>query len=128
MRAAPGGARHRDKPLLELPVNRPLAVGIVVAATAALLAADFADARRLSGGRSLGAQRPGATPTQPATPPSQAGAPAAGTTTNAVPAAPPGAGPASNPVMAPPAGGATAAKSAAPGAGSPASAAKATPA
>ena len=109
--------------LPELPVNRPLAVGIVVAATAALLAADFADARRLSGGRSLGAQRPNAT--QPAAPPSQAGSPAGSTTTNATPASPPGAGPASNPVMAPPAGGATAAKSAAPAAGAPATAAKA---
>jgi len=44
---------------------KPIAAALVVAATAALLAADLSDARRLSGGRSLGAQRPAAAPTQP---------------------------------------------------------------
>jgi len=86
---------------------KPIAAALVVIAAATLLAADFSEARRMSGGRSFGAQRPGATPTQPAAPPSQAGA-----TT-------PGA--ASNPVM-PPAAGANAAKSA------PGAAAGATPA
>jgi len=76
---------------------KPIAAALVVIAAATLLAADFSEARRMSGGRSFGAQRPGATPTQPAAPPSQAGA-----TT-------PGA--ASNPVM-PPAAGANAAKAA----------------
>jgi len=90
---------------------KPIAAALVVAATAALLAADLSDARRLSGGRSLGAQRPAAAPTQPAAPP--AGAPAGATTSNAVPATAPGAGPASNPVMAPQAG-APAAKAGAP--------------
>lgn len=90
-----------------------------ILAAAAMLAADFADARRLSGGRSLGAQRPA---TQPATPPSQAGSPASATTSNAMPATPPGAGPASNPVMAPSAAGATA-KAAAPATASAAKAA-----
>jgi predicted lipid-binding transport protein (Tim44 family) len=82
-------------------VNHRLAVGLAVATLAAFVAADLADARRLSGGRSLGVQRPGSTPTQPATPPSQSGAPAGATATNAAPATPPGAGPASNPVMPP---------------------------
>jgi len=89
---------------------KPIAAGLVIAAAAALLAADFSEARRLSGGRSFGAQRPAAAPTQPAAPPSQAGAPAGAATSNAVPATAPGAGPASNPVMAPSAGAATAAK------------------
>jgi predicted lipid-binding transport protein (Tim44 family) len=87
---------------------KPIAAGLVVVAAAALLAADFSEARRLSGGRSLGAQRPGAT--QPAAPPSQAGA----GTSNAAPATPPGAGPAGNPVMAPGAGATAASKAAAP--------------
>ncbi|HEY8243365.1 MAG: TIM44-like domain-containing protein [Vicinamibacteria bacterium] len=89
---------------------KPIAAGLVVVAAATLLAADFSEARRLSGGRSLGAQRPGAT--QPAAPPAQAGSPAGATTSNAAPATPPGAGPASNPVMTPPAGANAAAKSA----------------
>ena len=99
---------------------KPIAAALVVVAAATLLAADFSEARRLSGGRSLGAQRPGAT--QPAAPPAQAGSPAAAGASNAAPATPPGAGPASNPVMAPGAGGAAASKAA------PATAAAATPA
>ena len=96
---------------------KPITAAVVVAAAAALLAADFSDARRLSGGRSLGAQRQQAAPTQPATPPSQAGSPAGATTSNAAPATPPGAGPASNPVMGPQAGPVAAAKAPAAGAG-----------
>jgi predicted lipid-binding transport protein (Tim44 family) len=92
---------------------KPITAGLVVAATAALLAADFSDARRLSGGRSMGAQRP-ASPTQPATPPSQAGSPAAGSTTNAAPSTAPGAGAASNPVLPPSAGASAAARPGAP--------------
>lgn len=76
-------------------------LGTLTLAVAAFLAADLADARRLSGGRSLGAQRPAAQPAQPAPP---AASPAGASTSNAA-ATPPGAGPASNPVMAPPAGG-----------------------
>lgn len=77
-------------------------LGILAVAAAAFLAADLADARRLSGGRSLGTQRPAAQPAQPAAP---AASPAGATTSSATSATPPGAGPASNPVMAPPAGG-----------------------
>ena len=95
-------------------MNTRLAVGLSVVALAALVAADLADARRLSGGRSLGVQRPGAASTQPAAPPSQAGAPASATASNATPATPPGAGPASNPVMAPPAGATATARPGAP--------------
>jgi len=94
-------------------VNNRLAAGLAVAALAAFVAADLADARRMSGGRSLGVQRQGAAPTQPATPPSQAGAPASGTA-NAASGTPPGAGPASNPVMPGPAGATAAARPGAP--------------
>ena len=81
---------------------KPITAVLVVAAAAALLAADPSDAaRRVGGGKSLGAQRQQAAPTQPAAPPSQAGSPAGATTSNAAPAAQPGAGAASNPVMAP---------------------------
>lgn len=68
-------------------MNRLLTLALAFAAGAALVAADFADARRMSGGRSLGAQR--TAPAQQATPPSAAPAPAQ--------AAPSGA--AANPVM-----------------------------
>ncbi|HVE51197.1 MAG TPA: Tim44-like domain-containing protein [Casimicrobiaceae bacterium] len=65
-------------------MNRTLAVALAAVATSALLSADFADARRLGGGRSLGAQRQSVAPA-PTTPPA------------AAPSAPGGA--ASNPVM-----------------------------
>jgi predicted lipid-binding transport protein (Tim44 family) len=68
-------------------MNRLLTLALAFAAGATLVAADFADARRMSGGRSLGAQR--TAPAQQATPPSAAPAPAQ--------AAPSGA--AANPVM-----------------------------
>lgn len=114
------GAAARAPPfpyprITESIVKRLLSAGLVAVAAATLVAADFADARRLGGGRSFGVQRQNAMPNQPATPPSKAGAPAAGTTTNAMQATPPGAGPASNPVMAP-GGAGMAAKSATPAA------------
>jgi len=85
----------------------------ILAFAAALFAAGDADARRMSGGKSLGAQRPAAQPAQPAAP---APGPAGATASNAAGATPPGAGPASNPVMAPPPGGPNA-KAASPAAG-----------
>lgn len=78
-----------------------LVTAAFVAVAAALVAAVPADAARLGGGKSLGAQRQSIAPSKP-------DAPASGTTTNAAPATAPGAGPAGNPVM-PPSAGATAA-------------------
>jgi len=103
---------------MESNVKSLTVLGILAVATA-LVAADAADARRVSGGRSLGAQRQASPPAQP--PSTPAASPAGATTSNATP---PGAGPASNPVMAPPAGGPNArpATSAQPGAASPAAA------
>lgn len=95
---------------MESNVKRATLLGTFALAVAALLAADLADARRLSGGRSLGAQRPAAQPAPPAA------SPAGASTSNAAAATPPGAGPASNPVMAPPAGGPAARPAAAAGA------------
>lgn len=86
-------------------MNHATLLRTFVVAVAAFVAVDFADARRVSGGRSLGAQRPAAQPA-PHTPPTAA--PAGASTSNATAATPPGAGPASNPVMAPPAGAAAA--------------------
>ena len=85
----------------------------VAVAAAALVAAVPADAARMGGGKSLGAQRQSVAPSKP-------DAPASGTTTNAMPATAPGAGAASNPVMPPPAGATAAAKPAMPGAAAPA--------
>lgn len=84
---------------------KSLVTALVATAFVALAAAP-ADAARLGGGKSLGAQRQSIAPAKPA-------APAQGSATQAAPATPPGAGPASNPVMPPPAG-ATAAKPVAP--------------
>jgi predicted lipid-binding transport protein (Tim44 family) len=95
---------------------KPITAVLVAAAAAALLAADYSEAaRRLGGGKSLGAQRPQAAQQQPAAPGSPSAGPAGATTSNAAPAAAPGAGAASNPVMAP-SGPAAAAKAPAAGA------------
>jgi predicted lipid-binding transport protein (Tim44 family) len=66
-------------------MNRMLALALAAVTAGTLVAADFADARRLGGGRSLGMQR--SAPTQPAVPPSAAPSKAAPT------------GPAADPVM-----------------------------
>lgn len=92
---------------MESNVKQLTVLGILAVATA-LIAADFADARRLSGGRNLGAQRQAAPPAQSPAPSAPAASPAGASTSNATAATPPGAGPASNPVMAPPAAGANA--------------------
>ncbi|GMU72314.1 MAG: hypothetical protein AMXMBFR42_17730 [Burkholderiales bacterium] len=89
---------------MESNVKQLTVLGILAVATA-LVAADVADARRLSGGRSLGAQRQAAPPAQSPAPSAPAASPAGASTSNAAAGTPPGAGPASNPVMAPPAGG-----------------------
>jgi predicted lipid-binding transport protein (Tim44 family) len=71
-------------------VKRILAVALAAVAATALVSADFADARRLGGGRSLGAQRQSIAP--PAqTPPSAAPNAPAGAATNPVMPAQPGA-------------------------------------
>jgi predicted lipid-binding transport protein (Tim44 family) len=74
----------------ETNVKRFLALAVAALAITATIGVDFADARRLGGGRSLGAQRqsvaPPASPSAPAAAPGQAAAPG---------------GAASNPVMAP---------------------------
>ena len=99
-------------------MKRQLLVGILCVAAASLVATELADARRLSGGRSMGVQRQPAAPSQPATPPSSSAAPAQGNAASAQ--TPPGAGPASNPVMAPPAGAAANARPGAPATAAPA--------
>ena len=58
---------------------------LVAVAAAALVAAIPADAARMGGGKSFGAQRQSVAPSKP-------DAPASGTTTNAMPATAPGAG------------------------------------
>jgi predicted lipid-binding transport protein (Tim44 family) len=69
-------------------MQRFLALALAFAATTALVAADFADARRMGGGRSLGAQRQSVTPA-PSTPPSVApGAPNGAATNPVMPAQP----------------------------------------
>lgn len=82
---------------------------LVAVAAVALVTAVPAEAGRLGGGKSFGAQRQSIAPSKPA-------APAPGNATNAAPATPPGAGPASNPVMPAPAGATATAKAAAPAA------------
>ena len=74
---------------------------LVTFAAVTLVAAVPADAARMGGGKSLGAQRQSVAPSKPA-------APAPGNTMNAAPATPPGAGAASNP--GPPAGATAAAQ------------------
>ena len=82
-------------------MRRILALTLAAAAATALVSADFADARRLGGGRTIGAQR-------------QSVAPPASTPPAAAPAAPSGA--AANPVMPAQPGAAATASRAAPGA------------
>jgi hypothetical protein len=94
-------------------VKHLVTAALVAVAAAALVAAIPADAARMGGGKSFGAQRQSVAPSKP-------DAPASGTTTNAMPATAPGAGAASNPVMPPPAGATAAAKPAMPGAAAPA--------
>ena len=71
-------------------MNKTFVIAAVLVATTAWLAADLADARRMGGGRSFGAQRQATPQAAPSTPGTPSAAPAS-----------PGAGPASNPVMAP---------------------------
>ncbi|MGI8895764.1 MAG: Tim44 domain-containing protein [Casimicrobiaceae bacterium] len=69
-------------------MKRLLTVTLAVVAATALIAADVADAKRMGGGRSFGAQRQ-VTPTQPAAPSANSVAPAGtpnATMSNAVPA------------------------------------------
>ena len=72
-------------------MKRFLAIALAAVATSAMVTADFADARRLGGGRNLGAQRqsvaPPASPSAPSAAPAQAGP--AGAAAN--PVMPPGA-------------------------------------
>lgn len=89
----------------------------VAVAAVALVAAVPADAARLGGGKSFGAQRQSVAPSKP-------DAPASGTTTNATPAPAPGAGAAGNPVMPPTAGATAAAKPGMAGAAAPAGASR----
>jgi predicted lipid-binding transport protein (Tim44 family) len=86
---------------METSMRRLLAVTLAAVAATALVSADFADARRLGGGRTLGAQR-------------QSVAPPATTPPAAAPASPSGA--AANPVMPAQPGAAASASRAAPGA------------
>ncbi|MCC7115677.1 MAG: Tim44 domain-containing protein [Burkholderiales bacterium] len=97
-------------------MTRPLALTLAALAAGTLLCADLADAKRLSGGKSLGAQRQSVAPDKPATPSTSPGSPASASA-NPAGGTPPGAGAASNPVMpAAPAGASSAVKPAAPAA------------
>lgn len=95
-------------------MNRLFALSLAALAAGAFLAADLADAKRLGGGKSLGAQRQSVAPDKPAAPSAAPAAPASGAQGAA--STPPGAGPASNPVMPAAPAGAAAAKPAAPAA------------